>query len=91
MSEEKNVIFVKEGALELTLECADTIGYYALQNGIRLIKRFYLKNTSENDIEDIRIKVTSKPDFIVPYEFVQQVIPRRTTARFNLDVNCSPT
>ena len=53
MSEEKNVTFVKEGALELTLECADTIGYYALQNGIKPIKRFHLKNTSENDIESL--------------------------------------
>ncbi len=91
MDQEKNVASIKDGAFELTLECADTISYYALQNGIKPIKRFYLKNTSENDIEDIRIKVTSKPDFLVPYEFVQQVIPRKTTARFSLDVNCSPT
>lgn len=91
MEEEKNVVVKKEGNFELTLECADTMSYYSLANGIKPIKRFYLKNVSENDVENIRIKVTSRPDFLVPYEFVQQVIPRRTTARFALEVNYSPT
>ena len=75
---------------DITASCAKVISYFHLQNGISPIKRLYVKNSSDTDREGLRIKISSEPKFILPFEMTGVKIPRRTTAKFDADVSLSP-
>ena len=79
-----------ESIVEISLDCSSVVSYFSIQNDISPIKRLYLKNTSAEDIEGVKIKVTSTPDFIIPFETEQSVLPRKTNLKFELPVKLSP-
>lgn len=75
---------------EITASCAKVIGYFHLQNNVPPVKRLYVKNSSEEDRENIKIKIGSSPAFLLPTEITDIRLPRRTTAKFEADVQLSP-
>lgn len=76
--------------VEITLECAPVVNYYQVQNGISPIRRLYVKNRSNEDKENLKVRVTSQPDFMLPYEIEQAILPRRTNAKFDCQAKLSP-
>ena len=75
---------------EITASCAKVVGYFHLQNNITPVKRLYVKNSSDEDKENIKIKISSTPAFLLPTEITDIRLPRRTTAKFETEVQLSP-
>ena len=75
---------------DITASCAKVVSYFHLQNGISPIKRLYVKNSSDTERSGWRIRVSSEPKFILPYEISDVRIPKRTTAKFEASVSLSP-
>ena len=75
---------------EITASCAKVVGYFHLQNNITPVKRLYVKNSSDEDKENIKIKISSSPAFLLPTEITDIRLPRRTTAKFETEVQLSP-
>ena len=76
--------------VEITLECGSAVSYYQIQNDTSPIKRLYVKNTSGADIENLYVRISSQPDFLLPCTIEQSVLPRRTTAKFETTAKLSP-
>jgi hypothetical protein len=76
--------------LEITLNCSGVLSYGVLQNKTSPIKRLYVKNTAQTDEENIVIKVYSTPDFLLPVEIEQTLLPRHSTTKFEIDAKLSP-
>ncbi len=53
--------------VEISVETNGVVGYYHYTKSISPIKRLYVK--SDEDIDDIKISVTSSPEFLLPVEF----------------------
>lgn len=81
---------VEKSFAEITASCAKVVSYFHLQNGISPIKRLYVKNLSDTERENLRIRISSEPKFILPSEITDVRLPRRTTAKFETTVNLSP-
>lgn len=77
-------------AVEITLECSPAVSYYQIQNDTSPVKRLYVKNTSGEDIENLEVRISSTPDFLLPCTIGQNVLPRRTTAKFETTAKLSP-
>ena len=75
---------------EITASCAKVVGYFHLQNNITPVKRLYVKNSSDEDKENIKIRISSSPAFLLPTEITDIRLPRRTTAKFETEVQLSP-
>ena len=75
---------------EITASCAKVVSYFHLQNGISPVKRLYVKNSSDTERENLRIRISSEPKFLVPCEITDVRLPRRTTAKFEAAVSLSP-
>ena len=76
--------------VEITLECSGSVSYYQIISDTSPIKRLYVKNTSGADIENLRVRISSQPDFLLPCAIEQSVLPRRTTAKFETTAKLSP-
>lgn len=80
----------QKSCVEITASCAKVISYFHLQNGISPIKRLYVKNSSDSERTDVKIRITSEPKFLLPCDIADITLPRRTTAKFEADVRLSP-
>ncbi len=79
----------KKNPVSLTLEVNPVISYYMLHAGVNPFNRFYLRNNTDEDIENITVTVTSAPGFLLPY--VRTVtVPRRSTVNLETDNLISP-
>ena len=76
--------------VEISLECSGSVSYYQIISDTSPIKRLYVKNTSGADIENLRVRISSQPDFLLPCAIEQSVLPRRTTAKFETTAKLSP-
>ena len=81
---------VKNSFAEITASCAKVVSYFHLASNISPIKRLYIKNLSDEDRENITVRVSSEPEFLLPTEITGIRLPRRTTAKFDADVKLSP-
>ena len=78
---------VKNSFAEITASCAKVVSYFHLASNISPIKRLYIKNLSDEDRENITVRISSEPEFLLPTEITGIRLPRRTTAKFD---NASP-
>lgn len=78
------------GQIEINLSCSNFVSYYNIQNNTSPIKRLYVKNKSGQDLENVRIRVFSAPDFLVPIEIEQELLSRKYNTRFDIDGKLSP-
>ncbi len=76
--------------LSIALTCSRTVGYFNVQNDVNTIKRLYVRNGSEEDVADARIRISSSPAFLIPTETELSVLPRKSTTKFEPDVKISP-
>lgn len=84
-------VFEKEkSCVEIAASCANVLSYYHLQSNVSPIKRLYVKNSSDNERENVKINVYSEPKFLLPTEITDVRLPRRTTAKFETSVQLSP-
>ena len=92
--EQENQVVAQQPAerkeVEITLECSSAVSYYQIQNDTSPIKRLYVKNTSGADIENLKVRISSQPDFLLPCTIEQSILPRRTTAKFETTAKLSP-
>ncbi len=65
LSPEDEVIVTSE-VVRLEATVVPMINYAMTQNNIKIIPDLYIKNNTENSIEDLQIKIESSPEFIVP-------------------------
>lgn len=86
MAQEKEI----QSSIEITLNCAGVISYFHLQNGVSPIKRLYVKNTGAADKENVKIRISSKPEFLLENEIEQELLPRRATIKFETTAKLSP-
>lgn len=76
--------------VEITLECAPSVSYWHIQNDVSPIKRLYVKNVSGEDKENVTVRISSSPDFLLPNTIEQNLLPRKTTAKFENAAKLSP-
>ncbi len=86
MGEEKNL----DKNFKITFDIAKTIGYFHIANNVNPIKRLHVKNMCGEDFENVKIKVFSTPDFLLPFEVIQQAFPRKTNVKFETSGKLSP-
>lgn len=71
-----------DNRIDLVVEVNDIITYAIYQNGLRIVRSISLKNNTEQDIENLMVKISSASELIVPYEQGIQVL--RTSEEMNL-------
>lgn len=76
--------------LVLTLECSSEVCYYQVHAKLSPIKRLYVKNNTQQDMENITVRVYSQPDFLLPVRVEQAVLPRKMTTKFDCGAALSP-
>lgn len=76
--------------VEITASCSRVVGYFHLQNNVSPVKRLYVKNSSDEERENVKINIYSEPQFLIPCEITDVRLPRRTTAKFETGVQLSP-
>jgi hypothetical protein len=74
--------------VEISVETNGVVGYYHYTKSISPIKRLYVK--SDEDIDDVKISVTSSPEFLLPVEFGGETLPRRSKVNFDVKPAMSP-
>ena len=79
-----------KGFADITASCAKVVGYFHLQNNIPPVKRLYIKNTTDEDRDGVRVRISSSPAFLLPREMTDIHLPRKTTAKLDADVQLSP-
>ena len=57
-----------EKLLEMIMNVNDVITYAIYQNGLHIVRDITIKNNSQNEYENIILKITSDSELIVPYE-----------------------
>ena len=71
--EQKNELITKaKSGIEMTVEADDVITYAIQQNGGQIVRDICLKNTTEEEIDDLLIRVDSDTDLIQVYEIKVQ-------------------
>ncbi len=90
MATEKNTAKDAPTVLEITLDCSNVISYYHLQNEINPIKRLYVKNLTADDMEKVKVRIFSKPEFLLSSELEQALLPRKATTKFDTGCRLSP-
>lgn len=75
--EQKAELITKaKNGIELTVEAEDVITYAIQQNGGQIVRDICLKNTTEEDIDNLKIRITSDTDLIQVFELeVQKLRP----------------
>lgn len=63
--EDEGIVTNEVVRLEATV--VPMINYAMTQNNIKIIPDLYIKNNTENQIEDLEIKIEASPEFIIPY------------------------
>mgnify|MGYP000552313403 CR=1 FL=1 len=58
----------EQNGIEMTIEADDVITYAIQQNGGRIVRDICLKNTTEEDIDDLLIRIDSDTDLIQMFE-----------------------
>lgn len=76
--------------IEITLNCTAELNYGVILGKNSPLKRLYVRNTSSEDEENVVIKIYSEPDFLLPVEVEQPLLPRRCTTKFEIDAKLSP-
>lgn len=74
--------------VEISIETNEVVGYYHYTKSISPLRRLYVK--SDEDIEDVRISITSSPEFLLPVEFGGETLPRRSKVNFDVRAVMSP-
>ena len=74
----------------IAAECCDTVSYAMIPGGESPFHRLYVKNNTDEDIKDVTVTVTSRPEFILPVTFDQPLLPRRSTLNFEAGIRLSP-
>lgn len=67
----------------VNMNCSSSVSYFFVQNAISPIKRLHIKNATHDDMENVTVSVSSRPDFLLPTEIVQEVFPARANLRFD--------
>ena len=57
-----------DSGIELVTEVNDVITYAIHQNGLRIVRVISLKNNTEQDIENLLLKISSDSELIIPFE-----------------------
>lgn len=81
---------VNESFIEILPDCLKVTGYFHLLNEKSPIRRLYVKNKSVEDAENIELKIYSEPEFMLPCEIKQELLPRRSTAKFEVTAKLNP-
>lgn len=55
--------------INLTIDAAKITNYAAIQNKVPIIRQIKIENTSDNDIKDFELSITSNPSFIEGQRF----------------------
>ena len=63
--EDEGIVTAEVVRLEATV--VPMINYAMTQNNIKIIPDLYIKNNTENQIEDLEIKIEASPEFIIPH------------------------
>ena len=58
----------EQNGIEMTIEADDVITYAIQQNGGRIVRDICLKNTTEEDVDDLLIRIDSDTDLIQMFE-----------------------
>ena len=65
----------EQNGIEMTIEADDVITYAIQQNGGRIVRDICLKNITEEDIDDLLIRIDSDTDLIQMFELeIQKLI-----------------
>ena len=75
--------------IEIEAEFQKAVSYYMIVTGTSPVSRLYVKNTTEEDIEDVRVEIISEPAFTVPF-CVETTLPRLSTIKFEPENLLSP-
>ena len=65
----------QEKKIELKIRVNDVLNYALHQNGTPLVSEVRLRNLTEEDMENLTLRITGEDEMTVPYEQVIQVIP----------------
>ena len=71
-----------DNRIDLVVEVNDIITYAIYQNGLRIVRGISLKNNTEQDIENLMVKISSDSELIMPYE--QGIHTLRASEEMNL-------
>lgn len=61
------VISEGDGSIEISTDVSPVFSYVLYVNGTHLVKEVRIKNTTEKDIYDLKVKITTDNDMIEPY------------------------
>ena len=75
--------------IEIEAEFQKAVSYYMIVTGTSPVSRLYVKNTTEEDIEDVRVEIISEPAFTMPF-CVETTLPRLSTIKFEPENLLSP-
>ena len=84
MSTEKENDFVG-----LELQLSPIVSYYMLQTGVSPFNRLYVKNYSDEEIDDVTVEITSQPGFLLPFSKTV-TLPRKSVLNFEAENLISP-
>ncbi|MEG1791020.1 MAG: DUF4011 domain-containing protein [Clostridia bacterium] len=73
----------EQNLVEISFNANNNVSYYSLQNELSPIKRLYIKSLYAEDLENLEIKIHSVPEFLLPMEIEQELLPRRSTIKFD--------
>lgn len=76
--------------IELDINFNNTISYYMMLSSSTPINRLYVKNTSDEDLEDVTVSIFSNPAFLLSRKIEQKLLPRKTTLKFETGNFLSP-
>ena len=63
-----------DSTIELVTEVNDVITYAIYQNGLRIVRGISLKNNTEQDMENLLLRISSDSELIIPFEQGIQIL-----------------
>ena len=85
MATEKN-----KRIIEIDADCSSVIGYSMIPGYGLPINRLFVKNLTNEDIEEITVCIVSKPQFLVSTIINQDLLPRKSKVSFDVGCIVSP-
>lgn len=74
--------------LQLSFETDDVVNYAIQQQGVEIVRKVVLKNTTDEEIDHLLIKITSDTNLVAPFEIsIEKLRADEETCLKNLRVN----
>jgi hypothetical protein len=80
----------KKVKIQLDINFNNVISYYMLLSATTPINRLYVKNMTDENIENVTVSISSTPAFLLPRTIEQQFLPRKSTLSFDSGNYLSP-